>query len=108
MRQKVNDPLGIRAKKRKEIKNVSNDHNIKVLFRSENNDVWSKTVCSSELEDVFYTNEFLNYQISYKRSFKKKAYDFSFIVLVDNFPEAVFPIVFQSSCRQITQYDLRF
>ena len=79
-------------KLKKEIKNVSNDHNIKVLFRSENNDVWSKTVCSSELEEVFYTNEFLNYQISYKRSFKKKAYDFSFIVLVDNFPEAVFPI----------------
>ena len=29
-------------KLKKEIKNVSNDHNIKVLFRSENNDVWSK------------------------------------------------------------------
>ena len=31
-------------KLKKEIKNISNDHNIKVLFRSENNDVWSKTV----------------------------------------------------------------
>ena len=55
-------------KLKKEIKNVSNDHNIKVLFRSENNDVWSKTVCSSELEEVFYTNEFLNYQISSQAS----------------------------------------
>lgn len=69
-----------------------NINSSKILFRNENDEVWDEVANKSEHFPVFYTNNFIQYQLEYNFFKNKKCHELSYILLYNGEPVSVMPL----------------